>query len=77
MVNVCYILLFYNFQDNTTLKGNDQYSFKSDHQELNINYLKQNDSGKYLCRATNRLGAIETHQQIRIKNISKLYTKIS
>nr|XP_012229230.1 PREDICTED: vascular endothelial growth factor receptor kdr-like isoform X1 [Linepithema humile] len=58
------------YKDNTTLKENDQYSFKSDHQELYIKYLKQNDYGKYLCRATNRFGTNETYQQIRITNIS-------
>ncbi|XP_012229228.2 vascular endothelial growth factor receptor 1-like isoform X1 [Linepithema humile] len=60
------------YKDNTTLKENDQYSFKSDHQELYIKYLKQNDYGKYLCRATNRFDTNETYQQIRITNISAI-----
>lgn len=60
-----FILL--QFQDDTLLKENDQYFFKHDYQELNIKYLKQHDSGKYWCRATNRLGTSEMSQQIIVK----------
>ncbi|XP_071570035.1 vascular endothelial growth factor receptor 1 isoform X1 [Temnothorax nylanderi] len=60
------------YKDNVLLKENDQYSFKYykyyNYQQLNINYLKQHDSGKYSCRAINRLGTNETYQQITVKN---------
>lgn len=46
------------------------------HQELNIRYLKQNDSGKYSCQATNRLDSIEAFQQITIKNAKCKFYKI-
>nr|XP_012229232.1 PREDICTED: vascular endothelial growth factor receptor kdr-like isoform X1 [Linepithema humile] len=56
------------YKDNTLLKENDQYFFKHNYQELNIKYLKQHDSGKYSCRATNRLGTSENYQQITVKH---------
>lgn len=65
--NVFYIL-FFDLQDDVLLKENDQYLFKFNYQELNIKYFKQHDSGKYSCRAINRLGTNETYQQIIVKN---------
>ncbi|XP_067203643.1 vascular endothelial growth factor receptor 1-like isoform X3 [Linepithema humile] len=56
------------YKDNILLEENDQYYFMYNHQELNIKYLKQNDSGKYSCQATNRLDTIKTFQEITIKN---------
>ncbi|XP_050465212.1 vascular endothelial growth factor receptor 1 isoform X2 [Cataglyphis hispanica] len=56
------------YKDDVLLKENDQYLFKFNYQELNIKYFKQHDSGKYSCRAINRLGTNETYQQIIVKN---------
>ncbi|XP_072744995.1 vascular endothelial growth factor receptor 1 isoform X2 [Anoplolepis gracilipes] len=56
------------FKDNVLLLENDQYLFKFNYQELDIKYFKQHDSGKYSCRAVNRLGISETYQQIIVKN---------
>lgn len=56
------------YKDNVVLMENDQYLFKFNYQELDIKYFKEHDSGKYSCRAINRLGINETHQQIIVKN---------
>jgi len=77
LIKVNYILFFYNFQNSTILEGNNQYLFSPNHQELYIQYLRQNDSGKYLLRATNRYGTIETYEQIKIQNIGKFNAKTS
>ncbi|XP_025269674.1 vascular endothelial growth factor receptor 1 isoform X3 [Camponotus floridanus] len=56
------------YKDNVLLVENDQYLFKFNYQELNIKYFKEYDSGRYSCRAINRLGTNETYQEIMVKN---------
>ncbi|XP_029159072.1 vascular endothelial growth factor receptor kdr-like isoform X2 [Nylanderia fulva] len=56
------------YKDNVLLMENEQYLFKYNYQELDIKYFKQHDSGKYSCRAINRLGINETYQQIIVKH---------
>ncbi|RLU26184.1 hypothetical protein DMN91_002350 [Ooceraea biroi] len=56
------------YKDNVPLKKTDQYLFKYDSQELNIKYLHVHDSGKYSCRASNRVGIAENYQQITVTN---------
>jgi len=67
-LNISYILFFDHLQDNVLLVENDQYLFKFNYQELNVKYFKEYDSGRYSCRAINRLGTNETYQEIMVKN---------
>ncbi|XP_020278228.1 vascular endothelial growth factor receptor 1 isoform X2 [Pseudomyrmex gracilis] len=53
------------FKNDKLIKENDQYLFKYNFQELNIKYI--NESGKYSCRASNRVGYVETYQEIIVK----------
>ncbi|XP_044012996.1 vascular endothelial growth factor receptor kdr-like isoform X2 [Aphidius gifuensis] len=56
-----------------TPTGICEYVFLNNNQELHIEYLYEKCSGKYLCRAENRLGYCEIYQQIIIKG--KEYSK--
>lgn len=56
------------FQDNKLLEENEQYNFTNNHQELNIRYMSQSDSGMYSCHASNRLGFKEARQEVLVKN---------
>nr|XP_050846243.1 vascular endothelial growth factor receptor 1 isoform X2 [Vespula vulgaris] len=55
------------YKDNVKLKNNEQYELKYDDQELHIKYVFEHDSGKYSCKAENRLGREEAYQNITIK----------
>ncbi|KAL2716305.1 vascular endothelial growth factor receptor 1 isoform X1, partial [Vespula squamosa] len=55
------------YKDNIRLKSNEQYELKYDEQELHIKYVFEHDSGKYSCKAENRLGREEAYQNIMIK----------
>ncbi|XP_012285918.1 vascular endothelial growth factor receptor 1 isoform X2 [Orussus abietinus] len=55
------------YKDDTVISGNSQFWFLYNKQELRIKYLLERDSGKYTCKAENRLGMVETYQQIVIK----------
>lgn len=47
------------YKDGNLLERNNQYFFTRSKQELNIKYLDEGDSGKYLCRAENRFAKEE------------------
>lgn len=47
-----------------------------DHQELHINYLQDNDSGVYACKAKSRLGLVQSTITITVKG-NLLYHNIT
>ncbi|XP_076277206.1 PDGF- and VEGF-receptor related isoform X2 [Lasioglossum baleicum] len=56
------------FKDDTLLlANNEQYKFFYDNQVLEMQYALEMDSGKYTCRAENRIGKVEAYQQLTIK----------
>lgn len=62
------------WKDNVQMNTSDQAPtglcetiFINNNQELNIEYLYEKCSGKYLCRAENRLKFIETYQHIIVE----------
>ncbi|KAI4489805.1 hypothetical protein M0804_003987 [Polistes exclamans] len=54
------------YKGDVKIKNSEQYECKKDNQELYIKFVFENDSGKYSCRAENRLGRIEAYQNISI-----------
>ncbi|XP_014609483.1 PREDICTED: vascular endothelial growth factor receptor 1 isoform X2 [Polistes canadensis] len=54
------------YKGDVKIKNSEQYECKKDNQELYIKFVFENDSGKYSCRAENRLGRIEAYQNITI-----------
>ncbi|XP_076244476.1 PDGF- and VEGF-receptor related isoform X2 [Calliopsis andreniformis] len=55
------------YKDDAIIRANEQYLFLHDYQELYITYFLESDSGKYSCRAENRIGKVEAYQQIIVK----------
>ncbi|XP_076382328.1 vascular endothelial growth factor receptor 1 [Megalopta genalis] len=49
------------------LISNEKHMFSNNSQKVEIEYPLEIDSGKYMCRAENRIGKVEVFQQIMIK----------
>ncbi|XP_033216141.1 vascular endothelial growth factor receptor 1 isoform X3 [Belonocnema kinseyi] len=65
------------YKDDNKIIKNDQYFFKRNDQELNIKFLENNDTGKYMCRAENRFGKDEKFINFEIKASLKPVKDIS
>ncbi|XP_012350055.1 vascular endothelial growth factor receptor 1 isoform X3 [Apis florea] len=55
------------YKNDEPIKIGDQFTYTHNQQELHINYLRDIDSGVYLCKGKNRLGVIKAHGIIIVK----------
>ncbi|XP_026297719.1 vascular endothelial growth factor receptor 1 isoform X2 [Apis mellifera] len=55
------------YKNDEVIKIGDQFTYTHNQQELHINYLRDIDSGIYLCKGENRLGVIKAHGNIIVK----------